>query len=1230
MPGLSQLKQFNKDIQSLGDELTARAGRGEKPIKIPIPRSVEDRDDTEDFVLGMPEVAAPVAESNVDDDLSDITGVKTKTDSSSKEESSAFEAPDMSSLLNPIMSDSSSGGDGFPDLSQFMDQTPVQEEPVEEEVVEETPVAVADMGLESLLSGVGFDGSEGTEDNVPVITEDEEEDSTVENEGEPVEVEKETEKPLSPGAPLDIDSFGTEPIPEMNDSISELEQSMKEMQSSFDEHLPDSETLPTLDEIAAHAPAPKPEEPPADIDEPVPSDFDIPSDFVVPSDESSEFDLPQSEQSENASDFEMPEGMELGSDFPVEENPSSFDSDFGSTAGLDDFNISNEPLPQMDFDQDENLEAGLDDINLSDFGIDEPSVTPADSSDFSMEEPSSDAEQDFSAEAPSMDDFAAEPSGEDFSSDVPSADFGEDMPSDFTADISSSDSETDMDSGLEEGFGSDGFGSDDGLDGFGSDDFGSEESGVDENAPVEVFDTTGMDEDIDFGIKDTDSQLKGDNDFDLGNGDDFPMEGSDFEIPGFSDVDTAKETPKNPPKNANLDIPDFGGAVKGEKGKLPPNTLSDEQYKQFLKNFGNYPLNVRLAFENLIVQDEFTDDAEFEIIEKILNKAPARQVASLLEKMLDISIPVPRDFEHRTAEEYEEYKKSLSYQLRNKVIPLALAGIVAVILGWGLFLFTKNCIVNPIRASKLYKEGYVMLQADEYPQSELKFENAASILMKKKWFFKYARGYRNKKQYQRAEKKYKEILHYFNHDKGAGLEYADMELYDLENYDLAEEIVRREVLDHHINDKDGLLKLGDILLEYGTEKNLPDKLEDAKLQYLAFQDLYPKEKLPFNTRMMRYYIRTDNLAQVLSYKDMFIAKEKNLNADDWTELSGYLLEKMYGNIAPSDEYLRDKIEDLRKMLVRAVSLNPENPIALFNLAKYYINTNEVSNVEIVLKDAIDKFNKAVHLKKRDIYKYIDSYRLLGENYIKTQDYLRAQEQYSNGIELYTVEHESAAFEGDVNIGHLYADLADINYFSAGDYQNAELNYQKSVELGYDNPQIRYRLGYMQYKRNDYASALRSFIKAGEGNVKEKNLMLSMGNTLALRNDDYAAEGYFGQLIDKLDEEMIHNGDTLFPQNDPDDYDFVTTYLYAANNYGVVLYRLANRTGDSSKNAKAIVQLQQSLRAWDALTRDQKTMKRMEGSNLAEQNIKYITHPVSDFEPSIYIEIPKTLTDKEKF
>ena len=154
------------------------------------------------------------------------------------------------------------------------------------------------------------------------------------------------------------------------------------------------------------------------------------------------------------------------------------------------------------------------------------------------------------------------------------------------------------------------------------------------------------------------------------------------------------------------------------------------------------------------------------------------------------------------------------------------------------------------------------------------------------------------------------------------------------------------------------------------------------------------------------------------------------------------------------------------------------------------------------------------------------------------------------------------------------------------------------------------------------------MKAGEANNKERNLLLAMANTLSLRNDDYAAEGYYEQLLNNLDREIVDKGGSVFPQADNASYDLVTLYLYAANNYGVTLYRLAKRTGNSQKNADAIVQLQQSLRAWDSLTRDQKSLVRLEGSNLAQENIKYITHPVSEFEPAIYIDIPKNLTENE--
>lgn len=1261
MPGLSQLKQFNKDLLAIGDEVTIRAARGEKPVEVHIPKEVEDKNDSEDFVLGMPEIEAEVDNSPVDEDLSDLAGLANPASTSSNdstEPSPTFEAPDLSDLLNPIAI-SDDGGSGsssdMPDLSMFED-APVEEE---EEIVEEEPeeISVADMGLDALLSGAGFDApeeeSEREVEEDPLQKKDLKEISDLDSDIEDIpEMDEAEEIPAADDGLSELErdllaSEGNNPTssssksessktnpgePSLEDLLGNLEFDIPADSSSDGGNVSEksAEDIPSLDEDFGGAlDEALPAEDIPSLDEDIPSlDEDIPSlDDDIPSLDESPLDAPADDIPSLDDDLagaldealpaeDIPSLDESPLDAPAEDIPSLDESSLDAPAddtgagaeGLDDF--STEGMDEFSTEGMEDFSTdGLDDLGLDTLTASDESSAPAEKSDGGEESP-----------APE-------------SSDADLGDMG--TPADLfnmdDIDFGSSDAKTPVDFNAEDEIPD--YGDIDGLDSS-SEDEGSED--FDENQPLETFDTSEM-EGMDFGIPDTDTQLNGGaGDFELGNNDDFAMEG-EFEIPGFSDVTTAKEEKKTKINLASskdakgkkgkngLDEPDFNEAEEAEN--LPPNTLSDSQYKKFLKNLSEYPLNVRLAFEDLIVQDEFTDDAEFEVIEKILNKAPARQVASMLEKMLDTSIPVPRDFEHRTAEEYEAYKKSLSYQLRNKIIPGLIVGVAVLLVGWGIFNFSKNCIYKPLKANKLYKQGYALLQADEYPQSEMRFEEAVSYRISKKWFFNYARGYREHKQYQRAGAMYQRILNYFKHNKAAGLEYADMELNDLANYEKAEEIVRRQVLDYHINDADGILKLGDIFLEWGTEKD-PAKLENAREQYATLIQLYKANDL-YLSRMMRYFIRTDNLRNVIQMQKTFEPREKSLCSDDWAELSGYLLDKYYGPLAPSEEYLRYEIEGLRGLLLRAVKTGPSNPIAYYNLAKYFINSGENGSVENTLQNAIECFNTVPSMKKRDIYKYIDSYRLLGEHYIETTDYLQAQEQFAEGISLYTTERDNAGFEGTPEIGKLYEDMANIKYSVSGDYDEALQNYKYSVELGNDSPSIRYRIGYIQYKNKNYAEALGSFMKSGDGNVKERNLLLAMANTLSLRGDDYAAQGYYNQLIDNLDSEIAKRG-MVFPQTSVKDYDVVNTYLSAANNYGVTLYRLAKRTGNSNLNAQAIVQFQQSLRAWDALTRNQDTLVRLPGSNLAEQNIQYITHPMPEFEPAIYTDIAKNLTDNESF
>ena len=1244
MPGLSQLKQFSSDILSLGDEINLRAARGEKPVKIEIPKDIEDINDSEEFVLGMPVIEAEPEISSADEDLSDLTALvnpsATKSDKSGEAEPApSFEAPDMSALLNPVVADNADDA-GMPDLSMFDEP-----EEAEEEVVEEEPeeISIADMGLDALLAGGGFDEPEPVPEPEPAPAETApapevpDFDMSVLDSVEPLDEAEPLEdaEPLEEVAPLD-DAETLEDMPSLDemDPLSEAEPLTEAAPGdalSLDELMGAGDSTGAGDAMSFDDAAPADEvavaENASSFDEPVSLDdipsFDEPSateetpsfDEAAPLEESPSFDMSESfdaasplEEAPSSDSFDMPDS------FDIPEVPESFDE---TAETPENSETSETPDASMDFPSFDSFDEAAPEESASEGGSTE--LEELGDLDFEIPEeaPAETAGEIEAAESSEKDSGIPDGLFDAGDFDLGGAAEGGDTP-DFSAEDEIPDYDT---SGLD-------------------DEGGEEAAEGDENALLEVFDTSEM-EGMDFGIQDTDSQLGGggEGDFELGSHDDFAMEG-EFEIPGFSDVATAKEEksskpklatgkdktkkPKGKGKNKDLDEPDFSEAAESED--LPPNTLSDAQYKVFLKNLSEYPLNVRLAFEDFIVQDEFTDDAEFEIIEKILNKAPARTVAGMLEKMLDTSIPIPRDFEHRTAAEYEAYKKSLSYQLRNKIIPGVLLGLLLTIVGWGLVKFTNYCIYRPLKANSLYKQGYALLQADEYPQAEMRFEEAVKKRINKKWFFKYARGYREHKQYQRAGNMYQNILRYFRHDKMAGLEYADMELNDLANYERAEEIVRREVLDYHINDADGILKLGDVFLEWGTEKD-PSKLELAREQYATLIQLYKPTDL-YMSRMMRYFIRTDNLREVIQMQKTFENREKSLGSDDWTELSGYLLDKYYGALAPSEEYLRFEIEGLRGLLLRAVKTNPDNPIAQYNLAKYFLKTNETSAIESTLQRAIEKFNTVPSMKKRDLYKYIDSYRLLGEHYIGTTDYLQAQEQFAEGISLFTTERDNAGFEGTPAIGKLYEDMGDIKYTISGDYDDALFNYKYSVELENDSPSIRYRIGYIQYKKKNYSEALGAFMKAGDGNVKERNLMLAMANTLYLRGDDYAAQGYYNQLIDELDDNIAENG-LVLPQANVKDYDLINTYLYASNNYGVTLYKLAKRTGNSALNAQAMVQLSQSVRAWDALTRNQQSMVRLEGSNLAEQNIKYITHPIPEFEPSVYTDISKTLLDNER-
>ncbi len=1295
MPGLSQLKQFNADLLNLGDEVKIRSARGEKPVKVAIPKNIPDVDDSEDFKFGMPQLSEE--EQNQADalaaererqahDFSDITGTSQDSAPASVEEAAAPVMPDVSDLLKPA------GDVSLADLDLSDFETPAEPEPEPEP--EETPIE--DLDLESLLAGAENAvqaQEESEEEEIESLDEAEEQpryrrpnphslhddpsdvfedfdvsslsvdDILASANGKPLKSSAEAED-LANFNPFEDESDSKQ----ADDELEPLDGALESPQDSgdlLDQFEPIEEPAPEADPTQALLSGGSelfdeiPEEPLQDSFETPESDFspipDADFDTSLDSDLDAGLDAePAEDLGEEAAPAETPAVSKEPKRSGLLAKADEF-ADFDSAPGID----MNEGLPEEFIEQPAEPEEPVAAFDEAEDTIEESPAEPQEEEPLAESQDNVFEDTETPATAETQDDelpdFGA-PS-EDAPFDIDSLDLGAE-PSFDAADNTSAASETepeaapaedalqDMDLGMPEtndelgGTTSDdddyslpeGFGEDRSLRYAAEDSDGSEEKSDDafaesedaspfaaDDEPLEQFDTSDMDG-LDLGSSDG-GDFGADGFGDDGFGDD------DFSIPGFSDTTTASV---DVPKPA-VERPDFSQATESDDGKKPKNTFTDAEYKKFRRNLADYPLNVRIALEDLVVKNEFTDDAVYEVLEKVLRKVPARQLASHLEKMLDISLEVPRDYERRTAAEYEAYKQSLEYQLKNRIIPGAILSAGAAILIFCIGFLVHNLIVRPVVANNLYKQGYELIQEEQYAASEDKFNKAVEHKRVKKWYYTYADSYRDHKQYDRARNMYKAVLAIYNHEKKAGLDWADMEANSLYNYAEGERILKREVLDYHNIDPDALLQLGDLYMDWADDGN-PEKYKDAKDKYDELVERYGETKKldTYLSRQMRYYIRQDDLRSVLSYKAYFYPnKMKTLGVQDATELSGYLLDKRYGELRPSEEELRPQIENVRDLLEQAVKKDKKNPhpMALYNMGRYFVKTSDSNSARDTFKVTLDAFKNQTRRNRKETYAYIDTYRLLGEEHSKIKEYMKAQEILNDGISLFEGEHSSSNLSPNPNIGKLYSDLGDINYFINGDMQAAFNDYNDSIKYEYDNASIRYRIGYIQYTGKNYKDAFGSFIKGLDSESKDEHLLLALANTLSLKNDNSAASGYYRRLLDVLKTDFDKYG-VIVPQVREDQGDLVDVYLKATNNMGVTLSRLASYNGDSSMNGEAIANMQESLRAWDSLTRNQATMVRLEGANLAEQNIKYVTNPHHGYEPAIYTDISKTLFGEE--
>lgn len=694
----------------------------------------------------------------------------------------------------------------------------------------------------------------------------------------------------------------------------------------------------------------------------------------------------------------------------------------------------------------------------------------------------------------------------------------------------------------------------------------------------------------------------------------------DFSLEGIDDIFKGGSQPPPPVVPARL-------ARARRAPEVEEIELSEADFERLQATLAGYPLNLRIACEELIAERVVEPADMSALVKALVRGAGAKEMATLAGRLLGRPIPVPRGFEKRTGEELEAERSTFAYAFKRNILPvLRVFALVATLAACAVYLGYEFGY-KPLRAESLYAQGYARIPAGDYARANERFDRASDYRRSKRWYYKYAEAFADARQYALAERKYDELLTYYRRDKKGVLDYAALETYRLRNFEKADRILRAQILDHDLDDEQALLAQGDNYLEWGEID--PARYEDARASFARLMGARGR-KDPYLERMMLYFIRTDQLAEVLPLQEHFMEGSRTkASGSSLAELAGYLLDKKEQEPDGVPDPSVARIENLRKLLNRAVELDPAEPEGYYHLARYLERYGNPAEERAAVEAALSAFKASPEKSARRSGYRVDAHRRYASLLARSGEFLPAEEQLASGIRLYEDALARRVLARDPRYGRLYADLGDIQYFKAGDLEASLRYYEEAGRNGWSPPEILYRMGFVDYSRGQAGAAVERFFDAASGFPRNRRMLLALGNALYARGDLRAAQGYYERLVEMLEAERARFP-VLLPNERPEHAELAERLMRARNNLGAALESLAERTGDAALRTRALALYSESARAWDALTRDPESMVRSGSVNLAFLNTRGALYPVRDLAPQIYATIDKDVLEPSEW
>jgi len=233
----------------------------------------------------------------------------------------------------------------------------------------------------------------------------------------------------------------------------------------------------------------------------------------------------------------------------------------------------------------------------------------------------------------------------------------------------------------------------------------------------------------------------------MGEADEFQL--GDFESQfGITADDHTDAEVLNPAQNIELEV------ASAQKTF----SLSEEEFVIVQRALGHLPLNLRLAVEELIGEKPTTFDDLDKVIRMLVAGAPARSLAAVVGKILGRKIVIPAGFEKGSGADLEARHGTLLYNLRTIMFPILRVAAIASVAAGILVLLGWNFLLRPWKANDLYDRGLVAVQGNDGARADDLFAQAYYEWPVQERFFQFAEAYQDTGDFDRARRKYLELL----------------------------------------------------------------------------------------------------------------------------------------------------------------------------------------------------------------------------------------------------------------------------------------------------------------------------------------------------------------------------------------------------------------------------------------------------------------------------------------